>query len=242
MADLKERIRTMFEEDRVPPRLREEVLAEVLLTDRGSPRRRLAWAGAAVIAAAVVAALLVARLPLPHPQGTPVGPPAPSPTVSAPPSPTPTAPPTAPPSSAPAPTASPPAAPAAGPYTTLAAAEAYVRAQPPFAQLPASFADTGVTWRPAATLHVVRATPAGGASYQGDYYYFFVDGRPVGSQRFDRAQGEAAVADDTLAVTYSAYAAGDAHCCPSGGSRTVRFHWDGARLAPLDPLTGATQS
>jgi LppP/LprE lipoprotein len=223
------------------PGLREEVLAEVLQTDRNSSRRGLAWVGAAAIAAIVVAALLVSRLPLLHPQGTPVGSPAPSPSVSAPPAPSPTAPATPPPTP---PASVPPQSqpPPAGPYTTLVAAEAYVRAQPPFARFPAGFVDTNLTWRASGTLQAVRATPAGGASYQGDYFYFFADGRPVGSQRFDRAQSEAVVADDTFAVTYSAYVPGDPHCCPSGGSRTVRFHWDGARLVPLDPLSGATQS
>jgi hypothetical protein len=31
--------------------------------------------------------------------------------------------------------------------------------------------------------------------------------------------------------------------CPTGGATTVRFHWDGSRLAPLDPVhTDALQA
>jgi hypothetical protein len=117
-----------------------------------------------------------------------------------------------------------------------------VRGQPPFARFPPGFIDTGRTWRPTATLQVVRATPQGGANYQGDYFYFFVGGNPVGSQRFDKAQTETALTDDTFAVSYDAYRPGDAHCCPSGGTRTVRFRWDGTHLIWLDPLTGTTQA
>ena len=138
-------------------------------------------------------------------------------------------------------TPTPTKAPAGGSYGTLAAAQAYVQAQAepgyPFSLLAA---DT--TWRPGAVLHVLHGTPQGTASYGGDYYFFFANGNPVGKQYFTGAVGETPVDSTTFAVTYKVYKPADAHCCPSGGQATVRFHWDGARLKPLDPLTGATQS
>ena len=98
------------------------------------------------------------------------------------------------------------------------------------------------TWRPQAVLHVLHASDAGGADAQGDWYFFFAGGRLVGQQFFSRASGQAAVDDSTFAVTYDVFRPGDPHCCPSGGQATVRFHWNGTRLAPLDPISGALQT
>jgi hypothetical protein len=131
---------------------------------------------------------------------------------------------------------------AAGPYTTVDKAEAFVRAQRDFYGFRPDFIDTAQTWRPSATLHVIRATPSATASYGGDHFFFFVNGNSVGRQYFTRAQSEAVLDDATISVTYVAYQAGDPHCCPSGGSHSTRFHWSGTSLIVLDPLTGATQS
>ena len=41
---------------------------------------------------------------------------------------------------------------------------------------------------------------------------------------------------DVAALSYPLYAPGDPHCCPTGGSRLVRFEWNGSAVVPLDPL------
>lgn len=122
----------------------------------------------------------------------------------------------------------------------MSAAEAYAQAQAP-AGFPFSFISPEVTWGNSTTLHVLHATPQGTGSYGGDYYFFFADGTHVGMQLFTGAVSSGAVDNVTYAVTYKVYVPGDAHCCPSGGQSRVRFHWDGTKLAPLDPTTGATQ-
>jgi predicted small lipoprotein YifL len=123
----------------------------------------------------------------------------------------------------------------------MPAAEAYAQGQAP-AGFPFSFIAPDVTWAPSATLHVLHATPQGSASYGGDYYFFFVNGTPVGKQFFTGAVTSAAVDSTTYAVTYKVYKPGDAHCCPSGGQSKVKFHWDGTKVSPLDPMPGTTQS
>ncbi len=130
---------------------------------------------------------------------------------------------------------------AVGPYTTIQTAEAYVSKQADTG-FPFSFIGQDLTWRPAAILHVLHATPQGTASYGGDYYYFFVNGNPVGTRYFTQAVRETGVDPSTFSITYTVYKPGDPHCCPAGGQATVRFRWDGSRLSPLDPMPGATQS
>jgi hypothetical protein len=99
-----------------------------------------------------------------------------------------------------------------------------------------------VTWRSSATLHVLRATYATGASYGGDYYFFFVVGQAVGMQYFTASSTSMGIDDSTYAVTYAVYRSSDPHCCPTGGQTTVRFHWDGTSVTRLDPMPGPAQS
>ena len=124
----------------------------------------------------------------------------------------------------------------------IQAAEAYVQTQSDVAGSSFQFLGPDLTWRPAATLHVLRATPSTAASYGGDYYFFFVNGNPVSRQYFTGAMSEQGLDDTTFSVTYRVYHPGDPHCCPTGGTATVRFRWNGSAVVALDPMPGATQS
>lgn len=42
--------------------------------------------------------------------------------------------------------------------------------------------------------------------------------------------------DKTIAFLYVLYRQSDPECCPTGGGASVRFRWNGKRLARLDPL------
>ena len=142
--------------------------------------------------------------------------------------------------SSPSPDVHPPAlaAPASsfGPYSTAAAAERYVSANGLAAQAPEA------TWRPAAVLHVIHASATSGADSPGDWYFFFVGGKAVGQRYFSRASSADAVDNVTFAVNYLVFRQGDPHCCPSGGSSTVRFRWEGSQLTALDPMPGPIQT
>jgi hypothetical protein len=128
-----------------------------------------------------------------------------------------------------------------GPYPTLDDAEAYVMSQTPTG-LPLQPVSPAGTWRDAAVLHVIHATPSTRASSGGDFFYFFVNGDPVGMEHFTLATASAGVNDTTYEITYAVYRPGDPHCCPTGGKATVRFRWEGAALTALDPMPGSTQS
>jgi len=181
----------------------------------------------------------------PTPAATVTGSPSPAVSATASAGVTPTAIPTA--TVAPVPTVPGPPAPtptkvAVGTYTTIPAAEAYAQSTAgSTAGTSFQFIGPDVTWRPSATLHVIRATPSDSASYGGDYYFFFVGGKAVGQFYFTGAYSEVAQNATSFSVTYSVYKPGDPHCCPTGGTATTTFRWDGSTLVH-DPAPGATMS
>lgn len=183
-----------------------------------------------------------------------------NPTIQAPPTSVSTAPtqtatpstPTASPSSAapathtPSPTASrpPSASPtraAAGTATTIQSAESYVQTTSDQAGGPFQFIGADSTWRTAATLHVLHAVPAAAAGNGGDTYFFFVNGNLAGQFHFAGAVSERTPDASSFAVIYHVYKPGDPQCCPTGGTATTTFRWDGSKLVH-DPAPGATQS
>ena len=140
---------------------------------------------------------------------------------------------------APAPAPAPaPSGATAGPYTTQAAAVSYVESQGDPGS-PMMTLDPSSTWRAGAVLHVIHATVSGSASYAGDYYYFFVDGNLVGQEYFTYGAPGVHPDSNTFVVDFQVFNPGDPHCCPSGGTASVRFNWDGSSLHTLDPMTGA---
>jgi len=68
--------------------------------------------------------------------------------------------------------------------------------------------------------------------------FFFVGSKYIGTDTsdIDIAVELSWQTSDTVALSYPLYAPSDPHCCPTAGSRLVRFHWDGSVLTPLDPL------
>ena len=128
---------------------------------------------------------------------------------------------------------------AVGAYTTIQSAETYAQSKSDQAGGTFDFIGADSTWRSSATLHVLHAMPAAAAGNGGDYFFFFVNGNPVGQFHFTGAVGERAPDATSFAVTYGVYKPGDAHCCPSGGNATVTFRWDGSKLVH-DPAPGAT--
>lgn len=127
-----------------------------------------------------------------------------------------------------------------GPYMTQAQAVDYVESLgEPASGNHMVAVEPGSTWHVDAVLHAIRATVSGSASYAGDYYYFFANGYPVGQEYFTHGEPAPAPGADTFVVSFAVYNPGDPHCCPSGGTATVRFRWDGNSLRTLDPMTGA---
>jgi hypothetical protein len=128
-----------------------------------------------------------------------------------------------------------------GAFTTIQSAETYAQSKSDQAGGMFDFIGADSTWRNTATLHVLRGMPAAAAGNGGDYFFFFVNGNPVGQFKFTGAVGERAPDATSFAVTYGVYRPGDPHCCPTGGNATVTFRWDGSKLVH-DPAPGATQN
>jgi serine/threonine protein kinase len=68
--------------------------------------------------------------------------------------------------------------------------------------------------------------------------FFFVNNRYIGT---DTGHDDITVSvswqnSNTVALSYPIYNTSDPMCCPTGGSRLVRFYWNGSALKPLDPL------
>ncbi len=68
--------------------------------------------------------------------------------------------------------------------------------------------------------------------------FFFLGGDYLGTDTLSESAGikYAGQEDTTVSLTYSLYRPDDPNCCPTGGEKTVRFHWSGKRLVPLDQI------
>jgi hypothetical protein len=97
--------------------------------------------------------------------------------------------------------------------------------------------DPGGEWRADHTLKVLVAVKTGSGDGRIQKAFFFVGPRFIGTDTSDpsRAIRVAAQQDATVALTYALYKPSDPFCCPSGRA-TVRYHWTGSRLTPLDPI------
>lgn len=87
-------------------------------------------------------------------------------------------------------------------------------------------------------LYVITATCTGSATGYCQNAFFFVGNQYIGPDTSGPDIGVSAIWQDgtTVALNYPLYEPSDPNCCPTGGSRTVRFNWNGSQLLPLDPL------
>jgi hypothetical protein len=65
--------------------------------------------------------------------------------------------------------------------------------------------------------------------------FFFVGDKYIGTDAMEPSVRFSFVSQEDTTVTLK----DDAMIDPSGGSATVRFHWDGSKLVPLDPIPTA---
>lgn len=139
-------------------------------------------------------------------------------------------PPPLPPSSQP-PSPDEPASQSPSPATAEAAAGKYIQSR-------GYTPDAAGSWQATDTLNAVTATKAGSsADGAPQLAFFFVDGRPIGTDTLQPSAGISLLwsTDNTIALQYRLYNPDDPQCCPSH-SATVRYHWTGSELVPLDPI------
>jgi hypothetical protein len=88
-------------------------------------------------------------------------------------------------------------------------------------------------------LYVITGTCPESAGGFCQHAFFFYDNRYLGTDTSTLGVSLVSIkwtTSDVAALSYPLYAPSDAHCCPSGGARLVRFEWNESALVPLDPL------
>jgi hypothetical protein len=140
----------------------------------------------------------------------------------------------APQTSTPPTTAAPDSEPPAIPSNTLADAEAVVRAK-------GYRPHPGTSWERAGGLQVILATIDESGDGYANRAFFFNDGKYLGTDTSADSAGiqDAWSTDNTVALSYQLYNAEDPMCCPTANAATVRYHWTGTRLIPLDAIPPA---
>ena len=94
------------------------------------------------------------------------------------------------------------------------------------------------SWDGTFKLNVLIGTYTQSADGYNKRAFFFLGRRYLGT---DAAAPSAALQevwrdDRTIALLYILYRASDPNCCPTGGGRIVRFHWNGKRIVALDRI------
>ncbi len=94
------------------------------------------------------------------------------------------------------------------------------------------------TFLPGAPLTAVIGVRSGSQDGTAQNAFFFAGGRYIGTDTADMSAGirVGPQAGDTVTLTYRLYAPNDPQCCSTAGTASVRYHWDGSRLTPLDPI------
>ena len=97
--------------------------------------------------------------------------------------------------------------------------------------IPPPFSDEG-------PLRVFLGLKIGTADGYNQRAFFFLNDDYLGTDTLNPSAGIRLLVrtPDTVTLSYVLYRPNDGMCCPTGGSATVRYHWNGTRLVPLDPI------
>jgi serine/threonine protein kinase len=153
-----------------------------------------------------------------------------TPTASA--STTPSTPPSTPPSSGPTttpPTTTPPV------LASLTTAESTVMADDY-----TPYENSAEFWDPTAPINVILGTLTNSADGYNNWAFFFAGNRYIGHDTTDPSLALAIDSRTPTVITlnYTLYGPSDPNCCPTGGTQSVRYQWNGQTLTPLDPIPG----
>lgn len=87
-------------------------------------------------------------------------------------------------------------------------------------------------------LRAIVATRTGLADAADQHAFFFHDGNFLGTDAAEASAGITANQSDpdTITLSYAIYHLADTQSGPTAGAASVRFHWDGDHLQPLDPI------
>lgn len=99
-------------------------------------------------------------------------------------------------------------------------------------------ADQTPPWYPRHMLNAIVGYPSDTADGHSQFAFFFVGDKYIGTDTSDPSIGMQFVSgtDTTVTVKYFLYRSADPLCCPTGGTASVRYEWDGHKLVALDPI------
>ncbi len=102
------------------------------------------------------------------------------------------------------------------------------------------YANSASFWDPTAPINVILATLTNSADGYNNWAFFFVGNKYIGHDASDPSLTISILRRTPTVITlsYTLYAPADPNCCPSGGTQSVRFQWNGTSLTPLDPIPG----
>ena len=94
------------------------------------------------------------------------------------------------------------------------------------------------TYEPSSPLNVLIGVCTGSVDGYCQKAFFFYKNRYLGTDVVNpSASLQVRWRDDkTIALEYELYHPNDPMCCPTAGSKIVRFQWDGDKLTALDPI------
>jgi hypothetical protein len=98
------------------------------------------------------------------------------------------------------------------------------------------------SYNPAGQLHVLTGFQVPTADAHNQNAFFFADSAQfLGTDTADTSAdiGVGEVTSNTVTILYTLYNPDDPMCCPTAGTGTVRFSYDGANVTPLDPIPPA---
>ncbi len=100
------------------------------------------------------------------------------------------------------------------------------------------YQNDGEFWDPQAPINVILGTLTGSADGYNNWAFFFVGNTYIGHDAPTPSMQIAIQSRTKTVITlaYRIYGASDPTCCPTGGTQTVRYQWNGTKLIPLDPI------
>ena len=92
-------------------------------------------------------------------------------------------------------------------------------------------------WMKAFTFNALYGNCMAGDG-RDQHIWFFFRGRFVGTDARESSKDIIGIwrGDRTMAFMYVLYRSSDPNCCPTGGGKIVRFHWNGKRPVAIDRL------
>ena len=96
------------------------------------------------------------------------------------------------------------------------------------------YQDAAEFWDPQAPINVVLGTLTGSADGYNNWAFFFAGNRLHRPRRHDPEHADRDPSRTTTVITlaYQLYGPSDPTCCPTGGTQTVRYQWNGSQARP----------